>query len=579
MRLQFKKILYYFSALFLVLNLYGCNQQTNSTTTQQNFDTFVNNVFIEEVQSDSITLNYTLEHPENYNIKNYTPTLGEYSIPYQKEYLAIIENYKKTLQGFSYKNLTVEQQKTYDILMEYLDTALIDEDYLLYNEILGPTTGIQAQLPVLLSEYHIYNIDDLENYLALLSCIDDYFNDIIAFEQEKSDNGLFMSDDTADSIINQCSLFVSSTNDNAMIEVFNDRIDDIDWLNKKEKKLYKKENKERVLQEVIPAYKSLITGLTSLKGSGINEEGLSHFKFGKNYYEYLIRYYTGSSKSIKELRTALEQLIDENILKIQSVVSNNPSVLDDVSNVVFPQTDPSEILSTLKEDIKTDYPTLNEVNYQVKYVHKSLEEYLSPAFYLSPQIDNYNDNCIYLNAYDSYDLSDIFTTLAHEGYPGHLYQNVYFNEQNPYPLRTLLNFSGYSEGWASYAEFNSYDYAGLDSDVAAILKANQIAMICMYADIDLGINYYGWSYNDTKKYLKKFAITNDSSIRRVYAAMIEEPGNYLKYAGGYYEILELEQTAKKIKGNDFDIKKFHEYLLTFGPAPFDVIEKYMKKEF
>lgn len=575
---RLKKSFLYILIFSLFLCLSGCRSTSEDARIQSEFDALLNKVFVEEVQNNSITLNYTLTEPENYNITNHTPTLGEYSVENQTRYLAVLENYRQTLKSIPYKSLTLEQQKTYDILMEYLDIFLVDRDLILYGEALGPTTGIQAQLPVLLSEYHMNDELDVENYLSLLSCVDDYFSEILSFEQEKSKKGLFMSDDTADSIINQCTLFIKATENNAMIEVFNDRMDGINWLTDKEKANYKQQNREQILNEVIPAYKKLIAGLKDLKGTGRNEEGLAHFEKGKEYYAHLIRYYTGSNKSIDELRDGLENLIDQNILQIQQVFSKNPEVLDEVSKASFPSSDPNEILASLKEDIRKTYPPLEDVNYQVKYVHESLEEYLSPAFYLSPQIDNYKDNCIYINGYESYDLSEIFTTLAHEGYPGHLYQSVYFNEQNPYPIRNLLDFSGYSEGWASYAEYDSYNFAGFPDDVATVLRSNRIAILCMYGSIDLGINYYGWSYEDTKDYLKKFKITSDSDITNVYAAMVEEPGNYLKYAGGYYEIVELQNQAQKLKGNDFDLKAFREYFLKFGPAPFDVIEKYMKKE-
>ncbi|MEG2440262.1 MAG: DUF885 domain-containing protein [Acetivibrio sp.] len=535
-------------------------------------------MFVNEVQSDSITLNYTLCEPEKYGITSYTPTLGEYSLSYMKEYQAILENYKNRLHGFPYRKLTFEQQKTYDVLDQYFNLCLIDEDLLLYSETLGPNTGIQAQLPILLSEYNFTDKDDFSDYLSLLSCVDDYFEEIIVFEKEKAKNGLFMSDHTADQIINQCSLFIDSQKDNALIEVFNDRLDSIDWLSKKEKAVLKKKNKKQVETQVIPAYVSLIKGLRGLKGSGINEEGLSHFPEGKNYYTYLVQYYTGSSRTIPEMRKLLEKNIDENILEIQKIAKEDPTILEKIKKVTFPLTDPDQILSYLEKNISDAYPPLNSVHYQIKYVHPSLEEYLSPAFYLSPPLDHYTENSIYINPYDAYDLSDIFTTLAHEGYPGHLYQTIFFNEVHTYPIRSLLNFSGYSEGWASYAEFDSYERAGLDSSTAALLKANQAATICIYGDIDLGVNYYGWSYEDTKKYLKKFGIRDEASATSIYSAMIQEPGNYLKYAGGYVEIMELQKTAEKKLKKNFDLKTFREYFLRFGPAPFNVIEKYANRE-
>ncbi len=544
---------------------------------QKDFDQFLNNVFVNEVTSDSITLNYTLAHPENFGITNITPTLGDYSVSYMKTHLALLENYQKDMKQFDYKSLSDKQKATYDVLREYIKTGLSMGDFMLYSETLGPTTGIQAQLPVLLSEYKFNDSEDIELYLKLLPCVKDYFKQIITFEKQKSDAGLFMSDRTVDEIIKQCENFISSKQDNCMIEVFNDRIDSFDWLTEDQKDAYKEINQENVLDEVIPAYELLIQGLTKLKGTGTNEGGLAHFPKGKQYYEVLLRYNTGSDKSPDEMRKALETLIDKNILKIQKIVKANPDIIDKVTTSSYSLTDPMKILAFLSEDIKKDYPALKPVNYSVKYVHKSLEEYLSPAFYLSPPIDDYKDNCIYINGYASYDLSNIFTTLAHEGYPGHLYQTVYFNQQNPAPIRTILNFSGYSEGWATYGEFDSYARGGLDPLVAELMEANQIATLCMYGVIDLGVNYFGWSLSDTEQYLKKFGVTNTEDIRRIYFAMIEEPASYQKYAGGYCEIQELEDKAREKLGDRFSELDFREFLLSFGPAQFDVIGKHLNQ--
>lgn len=83
----------------------------------------------------------------------------------------------------------------------------------------------------------------------------------------------------------------------------------------------------------------------------------------------------------------------------------------------------------------------------MKYVDKSLEEHISPAFYLTTPLDAYQDNVIYLNGNAKYDLTKAFTTIAHEGYPGHLYQNCFYQSQNPLPVRSVVNIGGYTEGW------------------------------------------------------------------------------------------------------------------------------------
>lgn len=567
----------YITLFTICLIFNGCSTSQSEGYTPEAFDEFLEQVFISEVQADSITLNYTLSNPEKYGITNFTPTLGDYSLASMKESFAVLENYKNTLKKFSYKELSYQQQAAYDVLMEYIDTALSAGDLILYSEVLGPTTGIQAQLPVLLSEYNFNDKEDIEHYLSLLSCVQDYFSQIIAFEKEKSEAGLFMSEHTADQIISQCKLFIKSKEDNAIIEVFNDRIEALSFLSSGEKSAYKDINKEKVLDEVIPAYKQLIKGLKKLKNTGTNDNGLCYYPKGKEYYEYILRCNLGTDKSVDEIRNGLEKTIDENIRQIQTIVTADPGVIEKAAGVTFPMTDPKEILDYLKEDIEDIYPSIRPVNYTVKYVHESLQEHLSPAFYLTPPLDGYEDNSIYINGDSAYDLSTIFTTLAHEGYPGHLYQTVYYSQQNPYPIRSLLGCGGYSEGWATYVEFDSYERAGLEDTLAKLLKYNKTATFCMYSVIDLGVNYYGWTLSDTEKYLARFGITDQNIIEKIHYAMIEEPGNYLKYSGGYVEIMELRSKAEKKLGDSFDPKSFHKFFLDFGPAPFRVIDKYLDK--
>ena len=104
----------------------------------------------------------------------------------------------------------------------------------------------------------------------------------------------------------------------------------------------------------------------------------------------------------------------------------------------FQYTKPDEILETLKAQISKDFPALSKCSYKVKYVPKALEGSLSPAFYLVPPLDRYQDNVVYINRGTRFQNEDLFPTLAHEGYPGHLYQNVYFISNNTCDLRKIF---------------------------------------------------------------------------------------------------------------------------------------------
>jgi len=568
-----------FSLILLIFTILanGCNKDETPEQVQKNFDNFITDVFQEEVQSDTLSLNYSLSNPENYGIENDTTTLGEYSINHMNESLMLSENYLKSLNSFNYKLLTNNQQLTYDILKNYLALDLNFGDYLYYSESLGPTTGMQAQLPILLAEYNFNDKGDINQYIELLPCVYDYFEDIANFEREKSERGLFMSDSVANRIISQCESFISDPQNNFLIDYFNNKIASYNGLTKEEIAAYQKANQEAVLEYIIPAYQLLIDVLSQLKGSGINNGGLSQFKDGKAYYEYLTKYKTGSAKSMKEISKMLDTAISDGILKITNLTLTDAEIMDKyLSFSSFPITDPEEILLDLKDDLMTDFPAPIPVDCDIKYVDESLAEYLSPAMYLVPPMDDYTKNDIYINGSDADTLSLIYTTVAHEGYPGHLYQCVYFRSQEPAPIRNLMNFLGYDEGWATYVELYSYHLAGIDDNLATFLEYNNIVMLCMYARADIGIHYEGWSEEEAITYINSF-IGDENVAKTIYTTLLEEPAIYLPYAVGCLEIKELSEKAKDSLGDKFVAKDFHQFLLDIGPAQYGVINDYLIK--
>lgn len=570
-------LIYFLLFISIFLTSCGLKSEENTAATRKAFSQYTNDLFIREVQSDSITLNYTLSSPENYGITDFIPTLGEYSIASSEEALVDSENQLAKLSSFKYSFLTQEQKLTYDIL-EYLleDNLSFDENFILYPEVLSPTLGIQSQLPVLLAEYNFYSKDDIEDYLELLPSIKSYYEDIVEYEKDKAASGLFMSENEAETVIAQCNSFIAEPENNLLITVFNERIENYPELTAKEKATYKKTNKKNVIKYVIPAYENLIDCLTNLKGSGVNDGGLYNFPKGKEYYQKLVKSNTGSSKSVEEMIKLLNSTIRTNIKKIQNISAKDKGAVQEMLNVKYDLTKPEEILDYLEEAIQKNYPAMEDVNYTVKYVDKSLEEYLSPAFYLTPPLDSYNDNRIYINKSPQFDLSSLFTTLAHEGYPGHLYQSVFYNQQNPEPIRSIFNFSGYSEGWATYVEIESYSLAGFPSNVTLLLQLNKAATLALYARVDIGIHYEGWDYKKTSAYLEQLlGITDKDVVSSFYNAIIEDPANYLKYTMGYLEFKELREKAEKKLGKSFNLKNFHEFILKTGPVPFEILEDRM----
>lgn len=540
--------------------------------TQSDFDKLAQEIFKEEITDNTITLNYTLKDKENYGIVDAEPTLGEYSLKEMKNSLVVSENRVATLETYDYDKLTKEQKLLYDIVYILSKQNLKAADFLEYGECLGPTSGIQAQLPIYFAEYSFRSKADVDEYIKLLGLVPAYFKQILAFEQNKSKKGIFMSDTTVQAIIDQCSGFIKEPEKNYLITVFDGKVTGLGDLTDAEKTAYSQQNKDAVLKSIIPAYQTLIDGLTKLKGTGKNDKGLCHLKKGKEYYAYLVEAKTGSSRSLNEINSLLDDHITELKKEIAKTISDSPDVYYDAQKVTYQYDTPQKAMEHLKEAIAQDFPALGEdISCEVKYVDKSLEDSMSPAFYLTPAFDDYKNNVVYINQNEKYDLSKAFTTIGHETYPGHLYQTCYFDSTNPNPLRNVVNISGYSEGWGTYAELYSYDLAGLDKKVAKLLKDNTLATLCLYAKADLGIHYLGWDEKKLQSYMTDFGFSK-TDVLAIYKSLIAEPASYMPYTIGYLEIKDLMDKAEDKLGKRFVIKDFHKFYLSIGPAPFAVIE-------
>lgn len=557
---------------FLSGNAFWSSLHAESSDRQ--FRTFTRSLFQTEVSANTISLHYTLRSPSDYGIADIPATYGSLSSdPVAAK--ASVRNVLSSLQEFDPDTLSSENALTFKILDTYLKNASTGTDYLLYQEPLGPVSGIHTQLPVLLSEYSFYDTQDVETYLALLKETPFYFDSVIRFEQKKAASGLFMPDYQADSVLDTCQSFIDMGKENYLVSTFNERIASLDLLPENKKDSFQKENMKLVTEEIYPAYQNLITAIKSLKGKGMNEQGLSHFPYGKKYYEYLVRQTTGCNESISRLRLMTRAQILEDLSAMQKVLFPADAALTKAS--VLEQTSPDSMLDDLRSKITDTFPEIPDVDFQVKYVPESMQDYLSPAFYMIPAIDNLTENVIYINNGQTASGLNLYTTLAHEGYPGHLYQTVYFSASEPDPIRSILDFGGYVEGWATYAEMMSYYLAPLPKTEASLLQKNSSVILGLYALADMGIHYDGWSVTDTVRFFSDYGINDPNAVQSVYKLIIGSPANYLKYYIGYLKFYELKKEMADALGNQFSQKEFHRAVLDVGPAPFEIVYDEVEK--
>lgn len=552
------------------------DQAPPAATDNEEFNAFLKEQFIEDVSSDTFTLHYTLKDPSAYGI-SLDPTFGDLDFldteTAEKEFK---ETYDE-LMAFDYGSLSAKQQQDFDVIRTYMEDNMGTTEYNLYGTAFGTVSGIQSNLPINFAEYKFYIEKDITDYLSLLQQVPDYFTAALQLEQARIDAGLGLQDFQLDEVIKQCKDFISVTEGNYLISTFDSRIDAFEGIDEAKKAEYKELNKTAVMESIFPAYENLISTLETYKGKAQISGGICKLPNGKDYYELMVRHDTGSAKSMKEIIELLEDGMKDAMNMMYTAATLDYDGYEsyfEEESIEYGSSDPGVLLDTLKLAMMESYPAPPKTQYTIKYVEEALEETMSPAFYMVPPIDDSVENVIYINR-GSNSSSSLFTTLAHEGYPGHLYQTNYYNSTNPTPIRQLLNFPGYVEGWATYVEIQSpelFNFTEHNEAYTLMEQAMTKLNLVVASRIDVGVNYEGWSLADTENYLMENGL-NTEIAKDVYEYVVCEPANYLKYCVGGLEFFELQEYAKHKLGDKFDMKEFNKALLECGPCQFEYVKE------
>lgn len=541
------------------------------------FSEFCTTLFREEMKSNTMNLHFTLKDPKVAGIDSYEITLGSLSGDSPHNQARQLKKLSEELKKYSHRSLKGKDRLTCRLLSDYISRQQNLAAYPYYDEPLTPSGGVTSQLPVLLAEYTFRNTRDIKDYLGLLSQMDTYFLGILDYEQKKADAGLFMSDEACLKVIEGCEVFTEHPDDNFLIDTFSNRLNAMDGLTDTQKNAYLKQHSKVLSDHVIPAYSQMIKGLTMLLGRGHNNWGLCNFPEGKAYYEAVVSADTGCDDSVEDLFSQIAKARREDLTFCQNLLEKNPKLASQSPKPDAALKEENAMLSRLQKEILTDFPAPPQTEVEICHVDPALSEYLAAAFYITAPIDDISHNRIYIN--DAKNDTDIyyFTTLAHEGYPGHLYQTICTSSYGAPEVRSLLNYPGYTEGWATYTEMQAFYYAGLDPDLASLLQHNQAATLSLYATADIGIHYFGWEKEKNAAFWSEYGVDDTATVKRITDLILEEPGNYLKYYVGYLKFRQMrEQLA--LENKSFSVSAFHKAILRTGPSPFSVLEETVRNQ-
>jgi len=550
----------------------------------EEFDLFMDELLVEWMYAaDAISMNFFIADPEAIGLVRPEISFGtvttQESIEQSREDTMELAN---SLDEFTRESLRDDQRIVYDILRRSVMLSEImskEDDFFYFTGIIRPLNGIQVQLPILLAEFNFYTVDDIERYLELIQDTYRYFGDIIEFERERVRRGFFLNDANVDNVTEQIESFIEDRENNLLITIFNERIEEYYGLSDEQRERFMEENEYFVLNNVLPAYDKLLEAMHELRGVGARSGGFANLPGGVEYAHALLRQRLGSDKSIDEFEEVLASWFELTWFTIIEILQRNPELSAQFSAGEAGQLEETPVeqqIFMLRNQMRRDFPQIEgDTGLVIQEVHESLQDHVGPAFFLSPAIDRFDENVVYMNPASTADNLFFFTVLGHESYPGHMYQMVYFRQQSPHPIRHRLSNIGYTEGWATYAEMFAYFFADIDYEESSLFWNARFFDMLLGSHVDFSVNFLGWDLDDVIEFLEGFGITDIDVGENLYNRVTAVPLNSLWYSLGFIEMIELRNEAERALGDDFTLLDFHTFFLEIGPAPFPIITEHM----
>ena len=533
---------------------------------KESFSDFEDELFQEMMSEDYTTLHFSLRDYQKYGIEKPDVNIGDASWDDYEDSVEDCDEYLKKLQSFDYDSLSETEQKDYRTIAFYLERNKELNSYPYFDWAFNSAEGVIDNLLTTFTEFVFYEKEDIDDYLATLASVPAYLDQCLENTKKQAAKGYFLTDAMLKATEDAIEKFVDKKDDNELIKIFDENIDAFDGLSTEEKEAYKKKNQEIVLNAYIPSYEKVAEELQKLKGSRKADYNVSSLDGGSEYYAALARYKTSIDADVETILDICTQYIEKSVDELYDIMQNHSEVTEETLDFDSAE----DVLSYLEGHLDA-FPVLDKVYYNVQYLDPSVANDSIVAYYLSPPVDDMRDNVIKINGDNVSDVLDLYTTLAHEGFPGHLYQTNYYIQQQPSLLRTQLTMMGYQEGWGMFAEGQALHVSGLSEYASEYQKINIELNYVLSAAVDLGVNGLGWSTKDVSKYLDRLDL-NSSIAKDLYDFATLQPGTILPYGVGVAMFELLENKAKNALGNDFDQKAFNEVLLNDGNRPFEVVE-------
>ncbi len=495
--------------------------------------------------------------------------------------------------------LDEDTRLSYDLYRRQVQNEIDDYDFRFYNYPIEQMHGLHAELPAFLINMHrIDSIGDARAYIARLEGLEKVMKDVIEQLQLREQNGIippkFVFDRTLDASRNiiKGKPFSKSANASALLEDFTTKIDKLNLEDAERTKLVNAAE-EALVDHVQPAYQSLIDHLENQQLRATEEAGVWKFPKGEEFYELALKRVTTTDLSAEEIhQIGLSEVarIHSEMEKIMEQTGFEGSLQDffdfmkNDEQFYFADTEEGkeqylaeakQVINTMKTKLPELFNTMPEADIVVKAVEPFREKSAGKAFYQQPALDGSRPGTYYANLYDMKAMPkyEMEALAYHEGIPGHHMQIAIAQELDSIPdFRKFSFYTAYVEGWGLYSEYIPKEigfYKDPYSDFGRL--AMELWRSCRLV-VDTGIHAKKWTRQEGIDYYRENTPAAESACVKMVERHIVMPGQATAYKIGMNKILELREKAKTELGEEFDIREFHDVVLTDGALPLTILE-------
>lgn len=503
-----------------------------------------------------------------------------------------------SLRSYDRDTMGPDARLSYDILEYFLDQQVRNERWQYHNFPVNQLFGVQSTLPDFMVQMHqVADARDARNYVARLEQFPVKFGQVLEGLRHRESIGVLPQRFVVDKVLAQMREFIAMPPEEHLL--YTSLVEKLDGLDGKvagqERVEILHDAREAVSGRVYPAYRELIAHFEHLAGKVSGNHGAWALPDGLAFYDDQIEVHTTTRMSADEIHAIglaeVERIGAEMdaILRGQGLeegsIGERLQAINQRPDQLFPDTDEGRqqildefqrIIDEISEGLGDYFDVRPSAGVEVRRVPEFAEKTAPGAYYQGPAMDGSRPGVFYANLRNVAEMPRFaMRTLAyHEGVPGHHFQIAIMQELKGVPtFRRLLGFTAYAEGWALYTEQLAWEAGFQDDPLDNLGRLRDEMFRAVRLVVDTGMHAKRWTREQAIDYMLAHTGQPETDVVAEIERYLVNPGQALAYKVGMLKILELRERARSALGARFDIREFHNQVLTHGAMPLALLER------